>query len=126
GAPRLHRGELNVWPGWAVTPAAGDVQLWSQLLDVLFAGEPESRKWFEAWLAWPLQNPGDKIYSCPVLWSRRHGTGKSFVGYAMKQIYGGNWAELDEAVLRQAHNGWAENKQFIMADEITSGDKRAT
>lgn len=66
------------------------------------------------------------MYTAAMLWSQQHGTGKSFVGYAMRQIYGTNWTELNEAALRQNYNGWAVNKQFIMADELASSDKRTT
>lgn len=122
GADRVTaKGELNLWGGWAATPIKGDVTMWNRLLDHIFAKEKEARLWFERWLAWPIQHPGDKLYTCAVIWGRHHGTGKSFIGYSVKQIYGTNWTEIDEDKLRAAHNGWAENKQFVMADEITSG-----
>jgi hypothetical protein len=127
-APGLDRitehGKLNVWPGWACEPQAGDVSLWTQLLDHLFSGHPEERKWIEQWLAWPLQHPGDKMYTYVLMWGLRHGTGKSLIGYSMKQIYGSNWTEIKNKHLEAGHNEWAENKQFVMGDELMIGDKR--
>lgn len=117
-------GELNVWPGWQCEPKKGDVSLWKELLDHLFAGFDNERRWLEQWLAWPLQHPGDKMYTYVLMWGLKHGTGKSLIGYCMKQIYGSNWAEIKDKHLEGTHNEWAENKQFIMGDEISIGDKR--
>lgn len=120
--------ELNVWPGWGLDgklmPVAGDVTLWNQLLDHLFGNETTARTWFERWLAFPLQNPGSKMYTSAVVWGLLHGTGKSLVGYALGKIYGRNFTEVDDEIIRQTHNEWAENKQFVMGDEITTNDKR--
>ena len=116
--------EINIWPGWGCEPKEGDIKPWTDLLDFLFKGEPVSKQWFERWLAWPLQHPGDKMYTSAVLWGLRHGTGKSLVGYTLGKIYGKNFTEVDDEILRQSHNEWAENKQFVMGDEISTGDKR--
>lgn len=127
GASRISNGCLNVWKGWAIQPTAGDVKPWHQLLDYLFAGhKKEHRDWFEQWLAYPLQHPGEKLYSAVVMWGIHHGTGKSLVGYTMFKIYGSNATEIGDRDLHANHNEWAENKQFVMGDEITGGDKRNT
>ena len=118
-------GEMNIWPGWGCEPKEGDIKPWNELLDYLFKGEPISRQWFERWLAWPLQHPGDKMFTSAVMWGLRHGTGKSLIGYTMGKIYGRNFTEVDDEILRASHNEWAENKQFVLGDEITTGDKRA-
>lgn len=118
------KNELNVWPGWGVEPEHGDVTPWKKLLDYLFADDKASRTWFEQWCAYPLQHPGTKLYSCAVVWGLRHGTGKSLVGYSLGKIYGKNFTEISDKNLHETHNEWAENKQFVMGDEITGGDKR--
>lgn len=118
-------GDLNVWPGWACEPRKGDMKLWHELLDFLFAGKPSERKWLEQWLAYPLQHPGEKMYTYVLMWGRAHGTGKSMIGYCMRQIYGKNWTEIKNEHLNSSHNEWAENKQFVLGDELTLGeDKR--
>lgn len=116
--------EINIWPGWGVEPKKGDIKPWVDLLDYLFRGEPQSREWFERWCAWPLQHPGDKLYTSVLMWGLRHGTGKSVIGYTLGKIYGKNFTEIDDEILRQSHNEWAENKQFVMGDEISTGEKR--
>jgi hypothetical protein len=117
--------EINIWPGWGCEPEEGDITPWKELLDYLFKGEPNSRQWFERWCAWPLQHPGDKMFTSAVLWGLRHGTGKSLVGYTLGKIYGKNFTEVDDEILRQSHNEWAENRQFVMGDEVSTGDKRS-
>lgn len=128
GQPRItFRNELNVWRGWGVEPLDNPnvLRYWTELLDYLFKGEDEARAWFEKWLAYPLQHPGTKMYSCAVLHGKSHGTGKSLIGYVMGSIYGSNFTEVSDDDLHASHNEWAENKQFVLGDEITGGDKRA-
>lgn len=125
GADRITRkNELNVWSGWGCDPEHGNVQPWHDLLDFIFGKNNPHRKWFEQWCAYPLQNPGAKLYSSAVIWGRKHGTGKSLIGYTLGKIYGSNFTEISDENIKQLHNEWAENKQFVMGDEITSGDKR--
>jgi uncharacterized protein DUF3854/uncharacterized protein DUF5906 len=125
GQPRITAGrDLNVWSGWAAEPAPGNVQPWRDLLDGLFRdARPEHRTWFEQWLAYPLQHPGEKLFTACVLWSRETGNGKSSVGYTMGKIYGTNFTEIGDGDLFSTHNEWAENKQFVMGDEITGGGR---
>lgn len=126
GAPRITpEREYNYWPGWGVQPVKGDITPWKQLLDYLFKGAPEARQWYERWCAAPLQTPGLKLYSATVLWGTQQGTGKTLTGYTLMRIYGKNSTEIDDEQLTASHNEWAENKQFVLADDITSADKRA-
>lgn len=120
--------ELNIWKGWGCEPKKGSVKLWTQLLDFLVdpKKEPAARRWLEQWLAYPLIHPGTKLYTAVVMWGRVHGTGKSTIGYTMFRIYGSNATEIADKDLATNHNEWAENKQFIMGDEITGGDKRGS
>lgn len=115
----------NYWSGWGAEPVKGSVTLWNQLLDYLFDDEPEARAWYERWCAYPLQHPGAKLYSAAVLWGVEQGTGKTLAGYTLMRIYGRNATEIDDEQLSASHNEWAENKQFVLADDITSADKRA-
>ncbi len=126
GAGRIVEGCYNYWPGWGCEPKRGDVSLWTRLLDHLFQGDAAPRKWFEQWLAWPLQHPGAKLYAAAVMWGATQGTGKSLVGYTLARIYGENFKEISDKDLSGSFNEWAENKQFIMADDVTSAEyKRA-
>ena len=124
GKPRIHNDMLNVWPGWRVQPKAGDVTPWKKLLDYLFHNETEARDWFEQWISYPLQHPGTKLYTTAVLWGVHTGTGKSLIAYTVKCIYGTNFTEIEEENLGATHNEWAENKQFILGDDVTGKEQR--
>lgn len=128
GEPVAVGKEFNVWRGWGIDEALvkpGPIKLWNQLLDFAFAGgKPEYRRWFEQWLAYPIQHPGTKLFQCVVVWGPS-GVGKTLIGHTMGRIYGSNYTEVNERELHGNFNEWAEYKQFALGDEITGGDKRA-
>jgi hypothetical protein len=128
GQPRVTgEGEYNYWPGWAAEPRRGSVDLWKRLLDYAFAADPAARAWFERWCAYPVQHPGAKLYSASVLWGAQHGTGKSLIGYMLGRVYGKNFGEISEDDLAGNFNEWAENRQFVMGDDVAGGEyKKAT
>lgn len=125
GQPLLVDGRcINMWKGLAVEPKKGDVKPWHQLMDYVFADEPEARRWFEQWLAYPLQHPGTKLFTAAVIYSVIQGTGKTLIGHTMQRIYGDNSIMIGKEELASGDNSFAENKQFVVGDEITGDDKR--
>lgn len=124
GAPRItDDGYFNQWRGWGVEPKEGDVKPWLDLIDFLFAdAEKEHTEWFLDWCAYPLQNPGVKMYSSVVIHGVVQGTGKTLVGLTLGRIYGDNYKSIKDDDLESTF--WAENKQFIMGDEISGRDNR--
>lgn len=128
GAGIIVDGQLNLWRGWGCAPVKGDITPWKKLLAHVFTGAlPEHRRWFEQWLACPLQHPGIKLFTAAVLWSPNQGTGKGTVGQSVGKIHGSGFTEIGNHDLVSTFNEWAVNRTFVMADEITSGvDKRKT
>jgi hypothetical protein len=126
GKPRITEDdELNVWKGWGVDDAVrGDVTPWVHLLDLLFDGTPKSRQWFERWCAYPIQHPGVKMASAAVMWGVSQGTGKTLCGHTLMRLYGRNATEVKDSDLEDARFAWAENKQFVLADDITGHNNR--
>lgn len=122
--PRTGRVLYNTWTGWAIEPEPGDISPWVELLDYVFQGEPKHRQWFERWCAFQFQNPGVKMYTAIIVWGRMHGTGKSLIGVTLNKIFGKNGTVIDNKQLASNYNKWAENKQFILGDEITGVEKR--
>lgn len=115
----------NSWQGWGVEPKKGDVSLFTDLVDHIFEGaEPGAKEWFLKWCAYPLQYPGVKLFTDVLIHGRRHGTGKSLIGYTIGRIYGDNFTEINQQHLHANHNEWAENKQFILGDDVTGSNKR--
>lgn len=118
-------GQYNTWSGWGTEPKKGDVGPFLKLVDHLFKGpDAKAKDWFLKWCAYPLQYPGTKLYSSCLIYGRRHGTGKSLVGYTLGRIYGKNFTEIKQRNLHENHNEWAENKQFVMGDDVTGSNKR--
>ncbi len=121
----LPEAEWNAWSGWGCEAKKGDIKPFMRLVDHIFTGaEPDFKKWFLQWLAYPLQNPGTKLFSAMVIHGIEHGTGKSLLGLTMKRIYGSNFVEIKNGHLQGGFNAWAENKQFVLGDEISSANKR--
>lgn len=115
--------ELNQWPGWGVEPEKGDVTLWLKLTQFIFGdADPGILDYFYDWCAYPIQNPGTKMFVGVVIHGAAQGTGKTLIGYTLARVYGKNFKEITDEDLEESY--WAENKQFILGDEITGKDNR--
>jgi hypothetical protein len=112
-------GHLNLWQPWPYVPKKGDVSIWHRVMDHIFTDtEAESRKWFEQWVAFPMQHPGTKLKTACILWGGQ-GTGKSFVAETIMRVYGEhNATKFDNMRLNSNFNDWAEHKQFAVGEEI--------
>ncbi len=125
GKPDIHEGCVNLWRGWGTEPQAGDITPWNQLLDHLFNGDAEMRRWFECWAAHPIQNPGDKMNTAVVFWSSQQGVGKTLIGETIGLIYGEHFKTISATELHGSFNGWARDCQFVLGEENSSADHRA-
>lgn len=115
---------LNQWKGWGVTPEKGNVKPFLELVDYLFKdAEKGVKEWFLDWCAYPIQYPGTKLFSAVIVHGRMTGTGKTLVGYTLARIYGQNFIKIKSKDLYDTW--WAENRQFVLGDEISGSDKRA-
>ncbi len=116
---------INVWKPLPVQAVKGDLKPWHTLMDYVFGNNHEMRRWFERWLAYPLQHPGVKLFTAVGMWSVDTGTGKTLIGHTMQRIYGDNSIMVNKRDLVSGDNSFAENKQFVLGEEITGDDKRA-
>lgn len=116
--------QLNTWSGLTCEPKRGDIKPWNDLLDFIFQGNKDLKKWFVQWCAYPIQHLGTKLNTSVLLHGLHHGTGKSFVGYILGDIYGKNFSVARQEDIHSSFNGWMNNKQFIMGEEITGNDSR--
>lgn len=128
GAARITEdGLLNTWTGWGVTePISGDVSPWHTLMEHIFNGAPQARRWFEQWCAYPLQHPGCKLATAAAVWGPTHGSGKTLIGHTLMRVYGlKHSVELKDADLDDDRNEWADSKCFALCDDITAkGDRK--
>lgn len=115
---------LNQWRGWGVKPAKGNVKPFLDLVDHLMKGSTkEEKNWLLDWCAYPIQHPGTKLFSAVIVHGRKTGTGKTLLGYTLARIYGNNFIKIKSKDLYDTW--WAENRQFVLGDEISGSDKRA-
>lgn len=126
GQPRIVDDKWNQWEGWGATPFKGSVAPFTKLIDHLFSNTTkEAKEWFLRWCAYPIQHPGAKMFTAVVLHGSTQGTGKSFVGYSLGEVYGAhNFSEVKQKELFSDFNGWSVNKQLVMGDDITGSSKR--
>jgi hypothetical protein len=126
GEARFVNNCYNQWEGWGCEPVKGDIKPWLKLCEFIFEGaEKGFLDWFYDWCAYPIQNPGVKLFSAMVVHGRATGTGKTLIGYTLGRIYGKNFTKIENKHLSRDFNGWAENRQFVLGDEISGSDKRS-
>lgn len=120
-------GELNTWLAWGCTPIPGDVKPWRDLVDFIFSSDParseEYITWFERWCAYPLQHPGAKLHNA-VLMVGPQGVGKTLTADILAKIYGENSTSVNNKHFSTDHNTWAERKQFVIGNEVSSSEDR--
>ncbi len=113
GEAQFINGELNDWPGWGAEPKRGNCK---EFLDVIKT--IDNWDWLLQWLAYPIQNPGVKMFSSVLIWSIEQGTGKTFIGDVMRDIYGLNSNVITSVELHDDSFVWMRNKQFILGEEV--------
>lgn len=125
GEPKVTKSMLNTWDGWEFEPCKGDVKPWKELLDHIFQdAEKGVREWFEQWCAYPIQHPGYKMASGVLVWGVEQGIGKTLIGHTLMRLYGRYSTEVKDADLESSDYSYAEDKQFVLADDITGQDNR--
>jgi hypothetical protein len=118
-------GDYNTWTGWATEPRKGSVQPWQDLLAMLMSdAKAEHTVWLRQWFAYPLAFPGTKLYTAIIMWGVVQGTGKTLLGDTMRRIYGRNYRNVTNNDLLSQYNDWVAGHQFIVGDEISTGNKR--
>ncbi len=124
GQSRIFDSIYNTWPGWGCEPKRGDVAPWKWLLTFIFKSDPTYQNWFEQWCAYPIQHPGEKMFTSTLVWGIEKGTGKSFIPYALGGIYGKNFIEVKSKSFKTGFNSWAKDRQFVYGDEISGTEAR--
>jgi hypothetical protein len=115
---------LNVWSGFRVDSAPGDVRPFFTLLDRLIP-DPDARGFVCSWLAHLLQRPHIKMSVALVIWSREQGVGKNLLFECIAKIIGERHAtKIEQAELASAFNGWARDKILVIGDEVIGEDRR--
>lgn len=121
GQEKFINGSLNDWRGWGCKPRRGEV---SNFLEVIKS--IDGWEWLIKWLAYPIQYPGTKLNTAVLLWSATTGTGKTFIGSIMQDIYGkSNTVTITSDDLHDERLSWLKNTQFILGEEVSSAGRRS-
>jgi hypothetical protein len=119
-------GYVNRWAPrgcepWPEKVEDSEVAQFLELMDFLFGEHHDRREWFLDWLAYPLQNPGTKLYSATFLHSNVHRLGKSLTTDTIAAIYGmQNVSHIKAESFDEKFNGWVES-EFVVVDELGTG-----
>jgi putative DNA primase/helicase len=85
----------------------------AELIDYLLEGlDKAAKEWFFDWCAYPLQNPGVKMFSAVVIHGVVQGTGKTLVGLTLGRIYGDNYKEIKDDDLESPRIGPRTNSSL--------------
>ena len=120
----FENGEFNLWKPYPIEPEKGDVSLFYKALESVFQGDAQKMRWFEQWCAYPFQNPqAPKMFTAVLLWSRGQGTGKSSLGYFLKDLYGDNASEVTHENLTGSYDYFMSAKQFVLVNEASGAHR---
>jgi hypothetical protein len=87
--------------------------------------DPAFRKWLKQFYAHVVQQPGIKIRSAPLIWSKTQGNGKStIVGTIPKLLVGAEYyAEVTQDELNSPHNDYLIGKWHVTLAEFRAGSR---
>jgi|GEM_PF-766700 len=120
----LPPGVFNLWQGFAVTPAPGDVSVWLELLETLIPNASE-RNYVLRWLAWKIQNPGG-VPDTILIFKGAKGTGKNSLFDPLLTAFGSHGMLADDPELIAGRFTWhLIDKSLVVLDEaVFIGDPR--
>ncbi len=85
-------------------------------------GDLDIQRWLLQWLAYPLQNEGQKAHSAVLMASHIQGSGKTTL---FEKVMGGIYGKYHRVITSQElespqFNGWLNNAAFIFGEEIAT------
>lgn len=119
-------GQYNMWRGFAIEPKPGT---WSMMQahihDVIASADDEISDYIIDWIAWAVQNPGQRA-EVALVFRGGKGTGKGTVGNAMTSIFGSHGVHIaSRKHLVGGFNMHMAHCSFLFADEAYwPGDKQ--
>ncbi len=96
--------KLQLWTGWAVAPAPGDVTWWLDVLAALVP-DPKQRLYVLCWIAWKIQNPGD-VPDTVLIFRGGKGVGKDSLFVPLLKIFGRHAMVTDSSELVAGRFTW--------------------
>lgn len=126
---------FNTWRGWPILPTkaldekliAKCLEMMDRLFGYLSQDNMEQVEWLKKWVAWTVQNPGQKQQVAPVFVGGQ-GVGKSFFGNIfLEQLFQNQWGSASPKVLEGAFSVEPFiNKMFVFIDEAKFHSESST
>lgn len=117
---------FNTWRGWPILPAKNVddklvtkcISMMDRLFGYLSQDNERQALWLKQWLAWTVQNPGQKQQIAPVFVGGQ-GVGKSFFGNIfLEQLFQNQWGSASPKILEGVFSVEPFiNKMFVFIDE---------
>ena len=115
--------KINTWVNPEIEPIDGDASIFTKHLEYLIPNE-EERNILIQWLAFQVQNPGEKIRWSVVLCGKHQQTGKSTIGHFMRKVLGEeNVKSPSNERLHEIYTDWQEQAQLVIVEEIKHSDR---
>ena len=109
-------GILNLWAGYAVEPAAGDMAPWLRVLDCVVP-DAATRRYVLHWLARKVQHPGE-VPGTILLVMGGKGTGKNSLFEPVVRLFGSHGRVFDDAEqIAGRFTGHLQTVAFAVLDE---------
>jgi hypothetical protein len=122
----LKDGSLNTWRGFTAEPAPGDVTPFIDLINFVLPNKAE-REYCVKWLAKMIQEPGAKFLVSLVVWSIEEGVGKGLLFETVGSLFHQrHFKVVGNEIFNDQFTEWQSQKIFVIADEVSSADKRST
>lgn len=121
----LSDGRINSWQGFSCFPVVGDVTPFLDLLKRLIPA-PSEYDFVLNWIARLIQTPAAKFNVSLVISSPTQGTGKNLIFETVGSLlHDRHFVVVGQSVFEDGFNEWQSDKIMVVADEISSTDKRA-
>jgi hypothetical protein len=115
---------LNVWVPSEVEDMEGDITPWLELLDKVFDGDKTAIKHVTSFLAFMVQNPGERINHALVIQGEQ-GIGKDSIFNAVGNILGNqNVSSVLLQHVESQFNDWLFGKQLVIFQEMLAPGRR--
>ena len=142
----LPNGDYNIFTGWGITPAAGDISAYREVLALHANGRPEVGEYLDKLLAHRIQKPAQKPHVAIWAYSDGHGTGKDTFFNMVARVLGKYFFSANEAAnsllgrftshleraivvrIEEPHfehiaNGFQQLKSMVTSDEMIFEEK---
>jgi hypothetical protein len=118
-------GKFNLWTGFACQPRPGDCSLYlAHLRDNISSGNAEHFEYLLNWMAWGVQNPGERA-EVAVVMRGGEGAGKGMGIKSFGSLFGAHFAHVSRAQhLVGNFNAHLQQCSVLFADEaFFAGDR---